>query len=120
VSFFGRSDMDANPFLERSFEADSTELTVRFYRPGPDPSGIDYRCDYAIEWPVGRRTGFACGVDEIQALILAMQRAHVDLLSSPAYAAGTLLWLGMRELGLPLPTSVTTSAFQDPRRGPTP
>jgi hypothetical protein len=104
--------MEGDAFIERRFRLGSTEFSCRFFRPLPDPSGVDFRCTYAIDWPTRRRTSYACGVDPVQALILAMQKAHIDLLSSPEYAAGTLLWLDTRELGLPLPKNISEADFQ--------
>lgn len=89
-------------FVERQFElGDSATVTVRF--PPPAPDGNDYRCDYKITWPDRARSAYAMGIDAVQALLLAMQWAHVDLLASPEHKAGARLYLGERDLGLLLP-----------------
>ena len=89
-------------FIERRFElGDSATVTVRFLRPEPD--GNDYRCDYKIVWPDRERSSYAMGIDAVQALLLAMQKAHVELQVSPEYKAGALCYLGERDLRLPLP-----------------
>jgi len=110
----GKQGVDGDVFIERRLSLGSTDVPCRFFRPESDPSGVDFRCNYAIDWPTHRLTGHACGVDAVQALILAMQRAHIDLLSSPEYAAGTLLWLDTRELGFPLPKNISEADFQGP------
>jgi hypothetical protein len=89
-------------FIERQFElGDSASVVLRFLRPQPD--GNDYRCTYQITWPDRERSAYGMGIDAVQALLLAMQMAHVYLLASPEYKAGALRYLGERDLGLPLP-----------------
>jgi hypothetical protein len=97
-------------FIQRQFElATGSEVFVRFHRPAPDDD--DFRCNYEIIWPDRKRASYAVGVDEVQALILAIQKAHVDLLSSPEADRGELSWLGSPDLGLPLPGSFTPKDF---------
>ena len=97
-------------FIERRFDlADGAEVLVRFHRPAPDDA--DYRCNYEIIWPDRKRAFHAIGIDEVQALILAIQMAHVDLLSSPEAKRGELTWLGSRDLGLPIASSVKPEDF---------
>ena len=88
-------------FAERRLElSDGGEVIVRFFRP--EPRDVDYCCDYQIIWPDRDRRFHGYGIDAVQALILAMQNAHADLLSSPEGKGGRLLWLRERDLGLPL------------------
>ena len=97
-------------FIERQFElGGEARVVVRFLRPESDRG--DYRCDYKIVWPDRERSFHAFGIDAVQALMLAMQMAHVDLLLSPESKAGDLCWLGERNLGLPLSPSVTREDF---------
>jgi hypothetical protein len=88
-------------FIERTFELGSETVIVRFMRP--ERSTVDYECRYKIIWPDRERNFHAFGVDEVQAMTLALQMAHVDLLTSPEGKAGRITWLGQRDLGLPLP-----------------
>ncbi len=91
--------MDA-VFIERQFElGDDANVVLRFLRPESD--GDDYRCKYQIVWPDRVRDAYAVGIDGVQALLLAMRRAHVDLRTSPEYQSGALCYLGERDLGLP-------------------
>jgi len=91
-------------FIERRFElGDSASVVLRFLRPEPD--GDDYRCAYEIIWPDRARRSYAMGIDAVQALLLAMQKAHVELQVWPEYVSGALRYLGERDLGLPLPRS---------------
>jgi len=97
-------------FIERRLDlADKSEVMVRFYRPVADEA--DFRCDYEIIWPHRKRAFYAIGIDEMQALILAIQMAHTDLLASPEAKRGELTWLGSRDLGLPLASSVRPEDF---------
>ena len=97
-------------FIERQFElGGEARVVVRFLRPEPDRG--DYRCDYKIIWPDWERSFHAFGIDAVQALLLAMQMAHVDLLLSPESKAGKLRWLEQRDLGLPLPPSAAREDF---------
>ena len=101
-------------FVERRLELKGTQgVLVQFFRPVPDRG--DYRCDYKIIWPDRVRTFYGMGIDGTQALILAMQNAHVDLLSTSESKAGLLTWCGersgKRSLGLPLAGNVSAEDF---------
>jgi hypothetical protein len=97
-------------FIERRLELKGTQgVVVQFFRPVPDRG--DYRCEYKIIWPDRERTFYGMGIDEVQALILAMQNAHADLLSTPESKAGLLTWCGERNLGLPLAGNVSAEDF---------
>jgi len=110
--------MVASPelFIERHFELDKIfKVLVQWHRPVQDDNA--FRCDYIIIWPDRRRSSQGFGVDSVQALIMAMQKAHVELLASNEGRAGCLLWLGSRNLDLPLMGSVTPDDFQRPQNG---
>lgn len=51
------------------------------------------------------------GVDSLQALLLALQKAHIDLLAYRRDSGRQVQWLEMQDLGLPLPPYVTASDF---------
>ncbi|MCK3838831.1 MULTISPECIES: DUF6968 family protein [Pseudomonas] len=91
-----------NVFIERRLDLKKGgEVSVRFLRPEPDIEG-DWHCDIELEWPDRRQALRIFGIDAIQALLLAMQGARCELVSSPESAAGELTWLGEREFGLPV------------------
>ena len=84
---------------------DAKRLEVNIYAPTED--GPDYRCLYEII-DVGRaaRSGYALGVDSLQALLLAIQRAGVDVAVSQYAKEKRLFWNGQNDdLGVPLPKS---------------
>jgi hypothetical protein len=99
-----------DPFVERTYLLDGTELTCRFYRPVPD--GQDFSCRYEIAWPDGPRSRRIWGVDSIQSLLLAMQSLHGDLLLHRERDGIDVRWLDGNELGLP-PMGENTAASRD-------
>ena len=94
----------SKPFVERTINVDGQNVGCRFYRPEAD--GSSFRCCYEIDWPEGVRSKAAGGVDEVQALLLAMQRAHTDLLSARENDGRVVSWLDDRSLGLPVANSL--------------
>jgi len=95
---------DASAFVERVFAVDGHEVSCRFFRP--EPEGADFRCRLEIHWPEGVWTSSTWGVDEVQALFLAVNKAHVDLLSARENDGREVLYLGDRDLNLPFPETV--------------
>ena len=91
--------MGEDSFIERSFELDGQDLACRFFRP--ETEGQSFSCRYQINWPERRVERKAFGVDGVQALLLAMQAVHADLLSSQPYKEGRLTSYGEPWLGLP-------------------
>ncbi len=99
--------------LTRQFELTSGgEVVLSFFKPAAFDA--DYKCSFKITWPDREKIFYGAGVDEIQALLLAMQNAHVYLLASPEWKSGKLSWLGDRSIGLDLPlaASVTLKDFE--------
>ena len=83
----------------------SGEKTVRLQIFSPTPHSADARCAFKLVGPQGEIDGHAFGVDAVQALQLALQKAHIMLLSDSAYAS--VRWLDQQDLGLPLPIGLT-------------
>jgi hypothetical protein len=77
----------------------SSPVVVRMGRPRQDSD--DYRCDYQIEGLSKPRNSYACGVDELQALSLALMKAGVDLRTSEEGMSGRLTRFGTPDLGSP-------------------
>jgi hypothetical protein len=93
----------------RLFDMGGKSVSLSIYAPVAD--GDDYRCDYVIAWPSRERRSKGWGVDALQALQLTLQKAHLDLLSSPPGRRGEMHFLGSRDLGLPLADGVTAADF---------
>ena len=92
------------PFVQRTFTVGGVDVPCRFFRPVAWEK--DFLCRYEIEWPERVRSLEVAGVDEVQALLLAMQAAHSDLLASREKDGKPVSWLGMRRLGLPVPEAI--------------
>ncbi len=101
---------DAGPVVaSRIFERDDGIVRLELYQPAPWPhpdreGDPDWRCAYSIEFPDGlRRQRSSAGVDALQALLLAIESAWIDLRylgdGTPARRP-PLRWLGMDDLGL--------------------
>ncbi|MEL6642583.1 MAG: hypothetical protein AAFQ79_01500 [Pseudomonadota bacterium] len=91
-------------FASRTFEIGGQAVECRFHKPERD--GIDYSCQYEIDWPSAPVTKRAFGVDQVQALLMAMQKAHVELLHARDAKAMTVTWLEDENLSLPIPENV--------------
>jgi hypothetical protein len=92
--------MDEAAFVKREFELDGGCLLVRFYSPSRAAGG-EFQCRYSVGWPEGEVQRYACGLDGIQALMLAMKIVHIELVESDAYKAGRLTWCDQADLDLP-------------------
>ena len=92
------------PFVERTVNVDGQDVCVRFFQPEPDETS--FFCRYEIDWPEGTRSKRAGGVDGVQALLLAMQIAHTDLLSARENHGSQVSWLNERSLGFPIADTI--------------
>lgn len=96
--------MSGSGFVERRFTIDGQEVACRFYQPEPD--GQDYVCRYEIMYADGVRTRRSPGIDQVQALLLAMQYAHTDLLAARDHDGRKITWLDSASLGLPIAQTI--------------
>ncbi|MDR6128619.1 hypothetical protein QE361_002175 [Sphingomonas sp. SORGH_AS802] len=87
-------------FAKRAFVVDGREVECRFYKPLQDNDC--FFCKVEIDWPEGVKSKRAGGVDEVQALLLGMKMAHVDLLAARNVDGRTVEWLDDKSLGLPI------------------
>lgn len=87
-------------YISRQFTVDGEMVDCHFFKP--ESYGQDYRCRYEIMWLDRPRSRWVCGVDEVQALLLAMQAAHTDLLIARKDDGLQISWLDQDSLGLPL------------------
>ncbi len=94
---------------ERMFDGHDGPVTLKVHAPTPDQE--DFRCDFEIFWGSETTNGYGMGVDSVQALSNALISAHIDLLMSPAGRTGELWWLGMEDLGLPVPADISREAI---------
>jgi len=87
-------------FIERKFALrNGKEVILRLF--APQPGDMDWECETELTWPDRQIRRKLFGIDGIQALLIAMHLAQVELQDSPEYAAGELTWLEQNRLGLP-------------------
>jgi hypothetical protein len=92
---------------ERHFEArDETgveyDLVLHIGKPIPDANeGGDWCCPYQITGFNDNKVSAAFGVDSIQALLLSLQKAALELNHYQKVKNSNLTWLDQDDLGLP-------------------
>jgi hypothetical protein len=87
-------------FIERQFVCLGEPMLVRFFAPEQAPTS-EYKCRWEIHWPERLRKSYTCGVDAIQALMLAMRIVHTELRLSDPYKQGHLTYFDSADLDLP-------------------
>jgi hypothetical protein len=98
-------------------------VNLKLGKPRPLPEGTSFYCVYQIEGlEEGTRIGRTGGADTLQALQLAMQLAHIEMIHTPAYQEGRLTWDGDPDLKLPADEStmilIRKAAGRQPRPAP--
>ena len=101
-------------FVERCFELDGQSLPTRFNLPEKQPTG-EFLASGLIAWPDGDQPLEARGEDGVQALMLVLKLAHLELTSTEAYREGRLTLWTQRDLDLP-PTWGSGPLYGDPRQ----
>lgn len=66
------------------------EIPIRIFPPVQENTA--YSCRYEIDWPEGRQTMKAWGIDAVQALLITFQMIGADLYSSAYHKAGQLIF----------------------------
>lgn len=92
--------MSDEPFIERTFESGDNTITARFFRPTLAPGG-EYQCQWTIHWSDRIQKRFTCGLDGVQALMLAMKLVHSELMESDLYKSGQLTFASQYDLDFP-------------------
>lgn len=92
--------MTDEAFIERTFESGDDIITARFLQPALAPGG-EYQCRWVIQWPDRVQRRYACGLDSVQALMLAMKSVHTELMESDLYKSGRLTYADKHDLDLP-------------------
>ena len=100
--------MSAKPIAQRTFTVDGRDVICSFFAPVPDEDC--YRCRYEIEWAEGTKSRSVAGEDTVQALLLAMQEVHTNLLAARNNGQRQVMWLDQLHLGLPYAESVANWA----------
>lgn len=84
------------------------EVIIQIGSPQPFPASSDYFCPYQILGMSDESVNYCGGIDEIQALILTLERIGSVLYASNEYKKGYLSWEGSEKgnLGFPIVDSV--------------
>lgn len=101
-------DVVARRVLEcRLPDSSSTEVVVQIGKPVADDG--DYLCPYRIAGAGVDRTRAMAGVDSAQALLSSLHAVSAELEWIARETRGRITWLGMTDLGFPVPTSGASS-----------
>ncbi|MBA2653193.1 MAG: hypothetical protein H0U73_13155 [Tatlockia sp.] len=84
-------------------DINSTTVTVIIGKPQNFPDGQDYFCPFQIIGIGDGKVTWAGGIDEIQALLLALEQIGNFLSNSKEYKQGALSWIGSEEGNLGFP-----------------
>jgi hypothetical protein len=77
-------------------------VNLKLGKPRPVRETGSFYCVYQLEGlEEGTRIGRIGGADSLQALQLAMQMAHIEMINTAAYQEGRLTWDGDPDLKLP-------------------
>ena len=66
------------------------DVFVRIFMP--EAENGSWRCGYEIDWPNGKKSSAAVGVDSVQALSLALQKIGIEIYTSDYHRQGQLIW----------------------------
>jgi hypothetical protein len=91
--------------LKLRLPAKEIDISVRIFLPDADNG--NWRCAYEIDWPDGKRSSAAAGVDSVQALLLALQKIGTEIYTSDYHRQGQVNWLEANQgYGFPVPKNV--------------
>jgi hypothetical protein len=96
----------------------SGDLAIAIYLFAPtQQEARAWSCRYEIDWPEGKETRVAWGVDSVQAIFLALQAIGSDIYTSTYHKSGSLFFeapgLGY---GFPVPVSLHDLLVGDDKR----
>ena len=102
----------------RELELDHNQIiTIKIGKPEIYPEANHYYCPYQILGIGKESIRFACGEDSVQALLLALSKIGIELYTSDEATSGKLSWLGMNDLGFPVPETIKDLVpLQDPNQ----
>ena len=94
----------------------SLDVTVRIFKPEPEPDEPSFKCRFQIEWPSGTKKHGAVGMDAIQSIMLALQMLGARIYCSKEVKDGKLVWLEPGAgFGLPVPDTIADLLQGDDR-----
>ena len=78
-------------------------VVVTIGKPQPFPDSSDYYCPYQITGMGDEKINWSGGIDEVQALLLALESIGIYLRHSDEYQKGNLFWIGSENGNLGFP-----------------
>ena len=94
-----------------------TERVIPIRIFAPSEQGKNWSCRYEIDWPDGRHTMEAWGVDSVQAILLAFQMIGAELYTSDYHQSGQLMFLDPGQgYGFPVAASIRDLLIGDDRK----
>jgi hypothetical protein len=81
----------------------STDVTITIGKPQKFPDGQDYYCPFQIMGLGDEKVNRVGGIDEVQALLLALEDVGTRLSETEEYKQGHLTWIGSDEGNLGFP-----------------
>jgi hypothetical protein len=91
------------------------EIPIRIF--APEQQTIDCVCRFEVDWPDGKWAMAAEGVDEVQALELALRIIGAQIYSSDYHASGQLMWLEPgKGYGFPVTNGIRDLLIGDDKR----
>lgn len=81
------------------------DVAIRIFLP--EMAGNMWVCRYEIDWPEGRQTVSATGLDGIQALSNALSMIGADIYTSSYHKSGQIeYWRDWKGYGFPVPAVI--------------
>lgn len=92
------------------------EVAIRLFAPVQGGNG-SWSCRYEVDWPEGKWSMEAAGVDAVQALLVALQMIGSELYTSNYHKAGQLCFDAPgRGYGFPVPSSLRDLLVGDDKK----
>jgi hypothetical protein len=101
----------ANIVVERTFTVvggKPSVIAVKIGNPKKLSGHDDYKCENQICGLKNNNIKHACGIDSLQALMLALERVGAEIYTYQDHKDGRLRWAGDESglLGLPIPNNI--------------
>lgn len=82
------------------------DIPIRVFLPEAGEKDA-WSCRFEIDWPHGKRSVSAWGVDSVQAILLALQMVGAEIYTSDYHKSGNLVWREPAQgYGFPVPSSI--------------
>jgi Domain of unknown function (DUF6968) len=94
-----------------------TSREVPIHIHAPEKADVDWICRFEIGWPNGKAERWGAGVDQVQALLSALQMIGAELYTSDQHRSDALMWLSPhRGYGFPVPQNIRDLLVGDDKK----